>query len=276
MAGYRLLRPLGRGAHGSVFLAEDLASRAHVALKLIELSAAGGSGISRDAFERSSELARRLVHPGIVALQASGVEGRLGWWAMEPVPGGDLGRYTQASRLLPEPLVLHVAQRLASALAYAHRQGVVHRDLKPANVLVDWPSHAVKLADFGLARLADGAQTATGLVLGTPAYMSPEQLAGGVPTPRSDIYALGVMLFQLLTARLPHEAQTMGELLRQVAREPAPALNLLRPDLPVPVAALVARMLARNPAERPGDAQSLALEIDAAAQALAWGGASSR
>jgi serine/threonine-protein kinase len=276
IAGYRLLRPLGQGAGGAVFLAEDTATGAHVALKLMNLQVGDDAAAARDAFFRSADIARQLVHPDIVALHAAGVEGALGWWAMEPVPGSDLSRYTQASRLLPETLVLQLSQRVALALAYAHHLGVVHRDLKPANVLFDLPSQTVKLADFGLARAADGVQTGTGMVLGSPAYMAPEQLAGGVPTPRSDFYALGAMLFQLLTGRLPNEGNSMGELLRQVASEPAPDLRQLRPELPAEVAALVARLLAKRPAERPADGDALAREIGAAARTLPLAGAKSR
>jgi serine/threonine-protein kinase len=157
--------------------------------------------------------------------------------------------------------VLRLCERIAQALAYAHRQGVVHRDVKPANVLVDWPGDAVKLADFGLARADDGVQTGTGIVPGSPAYMAPEQLAGAVPTPRSDLYALGVMLYQLLTGRLPFEGASMGEWLRQVADQPVPDLHLLRPDLPVGVAALCTRLLAKRSAERPADASAAAREL---------------
>ena len=276
VAGYRLLRPLGHGALGTVFLAEHGVSAAVVALKLTRLGAAGDAPAAREDFLRASRIARRLVHPGIAALHAAGVEGPFAWWAMEPVPGTDLGRYTQARWLLPEPVVLHIGQRVAQALAYAHRQGVVHRDLKPANVLVGWPGGSVKLVDFGLARDADGAQTATGLILGTPAYMAPEQLAGGVPTPRSDLYALGVMLFQLLAGRLPHEADSMGALLRQVAGTPAPDLGVLCPQLPGAVSALVARLLQRDPAERPADGDAVAGVLETAAKAFATSGSMSR
>jgi serine/threonine-protein kinase len=258
VAGYRLLRLIGEGAHGVVHLARDAAG-ATVALKLVPL--APGSPLAREQFLAAAATVRRLQHPGIVTAYAAGVEGALGWLAMEPVAGTDLGRYTQPPRLLPEPLVLRVAERVALALAYAHGQGVVHRDLKPANVLVDWHSDTVKLADFGLARGADAEQTATGVVLGSPSYMAPEQLAGSPPSPRSDLYALGVMLFQLLTGRLPHEGASMGELLLRVARDTAPDLRQLRPGLAAPLAGLVGQLLAKQAAQRPADAAALAATL---------------
>lgn len=264
VAGWRLLRLIGQGAHGAVYLAEGHGHAEPVALKLVALDASGGLPRARQAFLDSAEVARQLRHPGIVTLHAAGVEDHTGWLAMEAVPGTDLGRYTRAPRLLPEPLVVRLAQRLAQALDCAHRLGVVHRDLKPANVLVHFPSDTMKLVDFGLARAADAAQTSTGIVLGTPAYMAPEQLAGNVPTPRSDLYALGVMVFHLLAGRLPHEASSMGELLRQVAKVPAPDLRTLVPGIQPALADLVARLLAKRPTQRPTDAR----ELDAALQAL--------
>jgi serine/threonine-protein kinase len=270
IAGYRLIRRIGQGAHGAVYLALDPRGALSVALKVIALPSGAPAPAARDAFLRSAQTARRLTHPGIVALYAAGVEGPLAWLAMEPVPGSDLMRYTRPQRLLPEALVLRLCERIAQALAYAHRQGIVHRDVKPANVLVDWPSDAVKLADFGLARADDGVQTGTGIVPGSPAYMAPEQLAGGVPTPRSDLYALGVMLYQLLTGRLPFEGASMGEWLRQVADQPVPDLRLLRPELPVGLAALCTRLLAKRSAERPADGGAVAREL--ATLLAAWPG----
>jgi serine/threonine-protein kinase len=202
-----------------------------------------------------------LVHPGIVTIYACGLESGLAWLAMEPVPGTDLSRYTATARLLPEPLVLKVCGRVALALAYAHRQGVVHRDVKPANILVDWPGDTVKLADFGLARADDGVQTGTGIVPGSPAFMAPELLAGGVPTPRSDLYALGATLFQLLTGQLPHDGASMGELLRRVAEEPVPDPSSLRPELPPELTELVTRLLAKQAAQRPADAETVARQF---------------
>jgi len=271
VAGYRLLRPIGQGAQSTVFLAESPSGAAAVALKLISLAGVDAGG--RADFLHNAAAARRLVHPGIVAVLAAGIEDATGWLAMEPVPGTSLERYTRPARLLPEPLVLRLAEAVALALAYAHRQGVVHRDIKPANILVHWPSETIKLADFGLARLADASQTATGLVLGSPSYMAPEQLAGSRPTPASDFYALGVTLFQLLAGRLPHEAHGLGELLRRVAKEPAPDLRVLQPTVTGPLAVLVGWLLAKRPADRPGSGDAL---LQALRAAQADSGAKSR
>ena len=161
-------------------------------------------------------------------------------------------------RLLPEALVLDIGARLAEALAYAHRRGVVHRDVKPANVLINWALGEAKLSDFGLARGAWAANTGTGIVPGSPAYMAPEQLAGMVPGAPADLYALGVTLFELLCGQRPHEAQNMGELLRQVAQDQAPSLLSLRPELPAGVAELVARLLRKTASERPVDGDAVA------------------
>ena len=267
-AGYRLIRRIGQGAHGAVYLAQNARGGLPVALKVVTLPSGGQAPAAREAFLRSAQTARRLSHPGIVGLHAAGVDGALGWLAMELVAGCDLARYTRAQRLLPEPLVLRLCQRIAQALAHAHRQGVVHRDVKPANVLIDWPRDLVKLADLGLARADDGAQTGTGIVPGSPAYMAPELLAGALPTPRSDLYAVGVMLFQLMTGRLPYEGASMGEWLRQVADQPVPDLRPLRPELPAGVAALCAHLMAKRPAERPADGEAVACEL--AALLTAW------
>ena len=278
VAGYRLGRLLGSGSHGSVYLAENLASRRVVALKLVPLLAADANGgdaaaaaaaaAAKQQFLRHAATAQGLQHPGVVTLHAAGVHGTMGWLAMEPVPGCDLQRYTVPARLLPEPVVLRVGARLAEALAHAHALGVVHRDIKPANVLVHWPGDIVKLADFGLARTADAQATRTGLLLGSPGYMAPEQLAGGVPDARTDFYALGVTLFQLLAGRLPFEGDTLGALLRQVATSAAPDLRLLHPRLPAGVADLVARLLSHDADRRAETAATLAQELHVAMRDL--------
>lgn len=267
VAGYRLLRRIGQGSHGTVHLAQDERLGSTVALKIVPLPAGSEAPAAAAAFLRGAEAARRLHHPGIVFLHAAGVDGPLAWLAMEAVPGTDLSRYTVPARRLPELLVVRTIERVARALDHAHRQGVVHRDVKPANVLVDWPTAVVKLADFGLARVDDGLQTGTGIVPGSPAYMAPEQLAGAVPTPRSDLYGLGVTLYQLLTATLPYDGASMGALLRQVAEAPVPDLRVLLPQAPLALAGLSSRLLAKRAADRPPDAASVAQELARVAQA---------
>jgi len=267
---YRLVRPLGRGSMGVVHLAIDSRTQQPRALKVLSL----GHGMSpaeyaqvQQRFMGEAQAARRLSHPDIVTVFEAGEQEGTAWLAMELLGGCDLGRYTHMSRLLPEPVVLHMLARLARALAHAHALGVVHRDIKPGNVMLDLPAGRVKLTDFGIAGLGDLSRTRTGVVLGTPFYMAPEQLAGAPADARSDLYSLGVLLYQLLTGRLPHEHASLGELLRAVAREPAPDLRSLRPDLSPQLAAVVAQALHKQPGQRQADADCLANELSALAQA---------
>jgi serine/threonine protein kinase len=265
-AGCIVDRVLGSGATSTVYAAFDDAAAEWRALKVfapspgldpVQIAEAGAR------FVREAEFARRLSHPGIVRQHRAGHDGVLDWVLMELLPGTDLRRYAAPSRLLPEAVVLDIAARLARALAHAHGAGIVHRDLKPANVIVDWRSGRVTLTDFGLARAADAAQTRTGLVLGSPGYMAPELLAGAPPSPASDLYALGAMLYELLTGHRPFEADALGELLRRVATEPAPDLRLRRPDLPAALAALVVALLAKQPGQRPAGAADVAEVLEA-------------
>jgi serine/threonine-protein kinase len=276
IAGHCLLRPLGHGTQSRVFLAKHQKNGQLVALKVANLeSAQGGADAARD-FLQSAQLARGLVHPNIVAVHDAGQEGSLVWLSMEAVAGTDLGRYTHAPRLLPELLTLKVVEQVSLALDCAHRNGIVHRDVKPANVLLDWTSQTIKLTDFGLAGLSGVRNTGTGIVLGTPAYMAPEQLAGGLPSASTDLYAVGVLLFELLVGQLPYTGRNMGELLKQVALLPAPDLRTLRPDLPPALADLIARLLAKTPLGRPHDGGALALALRQIGLDMTAAGAKSR
>jgi eukaryotic-like serine/threonine-protein kinase len=265
VAGHRLLRLLGSGMQSQVFLAEPLGGGPAVAIKLALLhrsdDGAGSPALdaAQQAFLQAAALARSLQHPHIVRVLDAGVEGALAWLAMEAVLGGDL--QTRATQRMPAAQVLGWARELALALGHAHRHGVVHRDLKPGNVLLDGDGEHVKLADFGLARSASALHTGTGVVPGTPLYMAPELLAGGVPGAASDLYALGVLLFELLTGQRPHSASSLGELLRQVAQQPAPDLLSMRPGLPPALGELLRRLLAKAPRERPPSAEAVAAEL---------------
>jgi serine/threonine-protein kinase len=258
VAGYRIERSLGHGGLGAVVLVRD-ADGAALALKLIDLGGSEGPELHR-LFEREVAASRRLQHPGIVRIVDAGRTGDLAYIAMEFVAGGDLGQL-RGARLPPLHRAVDIGVQVALALAHAHARDIVHRDVKPANILVD--GDVVKLADFGLARLADLHRSRTGVLAGTPAYMSPEQLAEGEQDARADLYSLGVVLFELVAGRLPHESNSLGELLRQVSRVAAPPLRQLRPDTPPALSDLVVRLLAKNRRERPADALTLAHELQA-------------
>ena len=279
---FDLLRLLGRGLGGRVYAAHDRQHKRLVALKIFALpeKTDGGRTTAAEAEARSrsdaeGDITRRLRHPDIVQVLDQGLHEGQPWMAMELVPGSSLQRYTDAQRLLPEPVLLQAGQRIALALDHAHALRIVHRDLKPANVLVHWPSDTLKIVDFGLARTDDAAATRTGLFLGTPQYMAPEILAGARPDARSDCYALGVMLFELLTGRLPFETTNMGELLRRAASDPAPDVREHKPLLPAALAELVAELLATQPGQRLAEASRVAGRLRSVR--LGWpGGAMSR
>lgn len=268
---YLIERDLGRGAMGMVLLGRHEDTGEAVALKTMALGREfHGEALveARERFFREADTAGRLQHPDIVAVREAGEDGGTAYIAMELLSGQDLSVYAQPSRLLPLRQVLEVGARVAEALAYAHRQGVMHRDIKPANIMVESMSGMVKVTDFGIARVMDSTQTRTGLVLGTPSFMSPEQMAGARTDGRSDLYALGVTLFQLLTGSLPHRADTMAGLIHAIANERAPDLRSLRPELPQALADVVALALEKRPEVRYADGDALAADLRAVLAAL--------
>ena len=265
---YRIERQIGRGSMGAVYAAMDPKVGRAVALKTLALSREFEGAELADArarFFREAETAGRLKHRDIVTIYDAGEEHGLAYIAMEYLSGSDLQTHTQPGRLLPVAVVLRCMARVALALHYAHSQGVVHRDIKPANVMVDLAADSVKVTDFGIARIAaDASRTRTGLVLGSPSFMSPEQMAGQRVDGRSDLYSLGAMLFQLLTGRLPHQADTMSKLMFQIANETAPDVRTLRAELPELVAQIVARAMEKRPEGRFSDGQELATALQRA------------
>jgi serine/threonine-protein kinase len=165
-------------------------------------------------------------------------------------------------------LVLAIGERVARALDYAHQHQVVHRDIKPANIMFDAASDSVKVTDFGIARITDASRTKTGMVLGTPSFMPPEQLAGQPVDGRSDLYSLGATLFQLLTGALPLRADSLAALMYQIANEPAPDVRSLRPELPAALAQLLQQALAKRPEARFASGKAMAEALRAVRTAV--------
>jgi len=250
---YQIDREIGKGAMGVVYLGRDPKIGRVVAIKTLALGQEFEGDALIDArarFFREAETAGRLQHPNIVTIFDAGEEHDLAYIAMEFLKGQDLTQACGQDQLLPVPTVLSIAARVADALDYAHAHNVVHRDIKPANIMFDSGTGAVKVTDFGIARITDSSKTRTGLVLGTPSFMSPEQLAGKKVDGRSDLYSLGITLFQLLTGTLPLRGASMTELMHKIASVEAPDVRQLRPELSAAVAKVVALSLQKRPEAR--------------------------
>jgi serine/threonine-protein kinase len=250
---YQLEREIGRGAMGVVHLGRDTAINRLVAIKAIPLASEFSElelTEARTRFFREAETAGRLNHPNIVTIYDVGEEHGLAYIAMEYLKGRHLSDYANADNLLEPRKVLELIGRTAQALGFAHKQQVVHRDIKPANIMYDPNADVLKITDFGIARLTGTGTTRTGIVLGTPSFMSPEQLEGRTVTGHSDLFSLGVSLFQLLTGHLPFTADSMTGLMQQIAEAPHPPLRSYRPDLPACVESVIDRALAKTPEAR--------------------------
>jgi predicted Ser/Thr protein kinase len=262
---YQLEREIGRGAMGVVYLGRDTAINRAVAIKAIPLASEFSESElteARSRFFREAETAGRLNHPNIVTIYDVGEERGLAYIAMEYLKGRHLSEYATATNLLPPRKVLELIGRTADALGFAHKQQVVHRDIKPANIMYDPSTDVLKITDFGIARLSGAGSTRTGIVLGTPSFMSPEQLEGRTVTGHSDLFSLGVSLFQLLTGQLPFTADSMTGLMQRIAEAPHPPLRAIRPDLPACVESIIDRALAKNPDARFDSGAQMAAALD--------------
>jgi len=263
---YQLEKELGRGTMGVVYLGKDTRIGRVVAIKTMALAQEFEGDELEDArqrFFREAETAGRLLHPNIVTIFDAGEEHGLAYIAMAFLKGKDLAGYTQATHLLPMETVISIAARVAEALAYAHDLNVVHRDIKPANIMYEPDTDIVKITDFGIARITDASRTRTGIVLGTPSFMSPEQIMGKKVDGRSDLYSLGVMIYQLLSGTLPFRAASMAELMFKIANEPAPDVRTVNPRIPEALARVVAKALAKHHAERYASGTLMAQDLHA-------------
>src|SRR5438094_1060977 len=236
---YRLDQPLG-GTMGEVHLATDVELERRVVVKLL------GTDADPQRFEREARAAASLAHPNIVQLFEYGdVDGRP-YMVFEYLAGGSLEERLGDGEPLPDAATQQIAQDVAAGLAHAHARGLVHRDLKPANILFDEEGRA-KIADFGIARLGDaGTLTEAGTVLGTAAYISPEQAEGQPATPASDVYSFGVILYRMLTGRLPFESSDPIELVVMHRDSTPPPLSVFRSDVPPGLESVAMSALAKD------------------------------
>lgn len=250
---YVIERRLGRGAMGAVYLARDPRINRAVALKVIPIEKEFEDEELEEArlrFFREAESAGRLTHPNIITVYDCGEDKHLAYIAMEYLHGISLTQFTNPKKLLAPNKALELCARTAEALDYAHNQGVIHRDIKPANLLYSLRQDLLKISDFGVARLTDNNRTKTGIVLGTPMYMSPEQLSAESLTGASDLFSLGVTLYELLVGEVPFKAANIAVLMTKITSDdPAPVSNR-RPGVPPSVDAVLFKALAKRPEAR--------------------------
>jgi eukaryotic-like serine/threonine-protein kinase len=253
---YRLHELLGRSGMSEVWRAEDLELGRDVAIKLLAADA------DRERFEREARAVASLAHPNVMQLYDYGESEGRPYMVLEYVPGGTLEDRLLDGRPLPDHETYEIAVGIASGLAHAHTRGVVHRDLKPANVLFDEEGRP-KIADFGIARLAAGEGTLTeaGTLLGTAAYISPEQASGEPAGAASDVYSFGVMLYRMLAGRLPFASNDPMELVLMHRDTPPPPLTQFRTDAPPRLESTAMLALSKDPSERPTDGAALLAEL---------------
>ncbi len=250
---YVIQRRIGRGAMGAVYLGKDPRINRPVAVKAIPIEKEFEDEELKEArlrFYREAESAGRLTHPNIITVFDAGEDKGLAYIAMEYLPGTPLREFTDPKRLLAPKRALELCAATAEALDYAHNQGVIHRDIKPANLLYNPKDGTLKISDFGVARITDNNRTKTGIVLGTPMYMSPEQLAAEDLTGLSDLFSLGVTLYELLVGEVPFRASNIAVLMTKITSEDPALVSTRRAGIPPSVDAVLAKAMAKRPNDR--------------------------
>jgi eukaryotic-like serine/threonine-protein kinase len=264
---YLLGDEIGSGGTSRVHTAFDERLRRQVAVKLLDVRAvATADPAGRERFLREGRTSAAFAHPNAVTVFDAGEDSGDLYIVMELVEGVSLAQHLARSGPLPIDDAVTIAGQVLAALSSAHAAGIVHRDVKPANVLLG-SDGSVKLADFGIARRfdhLDESVTATGVVMGTPRYLAPEQALGAETTPATDVYTMGIVLFEMLTGRTPFDADSMVAAALAQQSQPAPDVLDLRPEVPVPLAEVVARSLVKDPAARYVTAVEMAEALDAA------------
>jgi len=246
---YQILNEIGRGGMAVVYKAYDPILQRHVALKVLSPRLASEDQVIR-RFALEATTAANLKHPNIVIIHDVASAGGYQFLVMELIEGPTLREEIRSVGALPLARAARIATQLASALDYAHQRGLIHRDIKPSNILLSGDDHAT-LTDFGLVRAMSGSRlTEAGSSLGTLEYMSPEQLTGEEIDWRADVYSLGVVVYESLTAQMPFSGDTPYALMRKVMYEPPPPLSQVNPNLPPAVNRVMALALAKSPAER--------------------------
>lgn len=261
---YELERVIGRGAMATVYLGRDPTINRRVAIKTMPLAeefAESDLATARSHFLREAESAGRLNHPNIISIYDAGETDHVAYLAMEYFQGKPLSHYAQLGRLLPPRTVVELMARAADALQYAHAQNVVHRDVKPANLMYDIDTDQLKLTDFGIARLTDSSRTRTGIILGTPSYMSPEQLSASKVSGRTDLYSLGVTMYHLLTGAPPFQADSIPRLMDKIVSQKHRPVSDIRDDVPPAIDVVLARALAKDPADRYESGKAMAFAL---------------
>ena len=261
---YQVEKELGKGAMGVVYLGRDPKISRVVAIKTMALSQEFEEDELvevKERFFREAETAGRLNHPNIVTIYDAGEEHDLAYISMEFLKGKDLAPHTKVDNLLPIAKVVDIVAKVADALDYAHAQNVVHRDIKPANIMYEADAGVVKVTDFGIARITDSSKTKTGMVLGTPSYMSPEQLSGKKVDGRSDLFSLGVMLYQMTTGQLPFTGDSMATLMFKIANEPHASASSVNPAISTSLTLIIDRMLEKDAEKRYARGLDIANEL---------------
>lgn len=249
---YEILEELGQGAMGVVYKGKDPKINRLVAIKTIRFSDDFDEQQAKEVkgrFFKEAELAGKLSHPSIISIHDVGEDYDLTYMAMELLEGEDLEHFCEKNSLLPLRKVLDIIAETADALDYAYTQGVIHRDIKPGNIMLLKNGH-VKVTDFGIAKAVSSSQTRTGIILGTPNYMSPEQINGMEIDGRSDIFSLGIVFFQLLTGQLPFGGKTLTELFYQITQAKHPSARKINPKVIRPCEQLIDKALAKDPDKR--------------------------